>query len=139
MVQAEALQANWNKVRGRIKKRWGQLSGDDLDRFEGDVDALVGEIQLKTGESRQVVEDYLEHFSSEAASAVGRAGEAAKQYAFRTASAVAAAPNRLAEGARCSYEGTQQVVQQRPFESLAVAFVTGLLAGVAIGLTLRSR
>jgi len=139
MVQAEAIQANWNKVRGQIERRWGQLKGDELERFEGDIDALVGEIQRKTGESREVIEDYLDHFTSQSASAVGRAGEAAKQYAFRAAGAVAAVPNRVAGGARSGYAGTQRAVRRRPIGSVAVAFVTGLAAGLAIGLTVRSR
>jgi uncharacterized protein YjbJ (UPF0337 family) len=139
MIRAETIRGNWNKVRGQLQRRWGQLTGDEFDQFEGDVDALVGEIQRKTGEARETIEDYLEYLSSEGASAVGRAGETAKQYASQAASAMAAAPGRIARGARATYENNQEIVRERPMESLATAFVAGFVAGVAIGLLMRSR
>ena len=139
MVHAEAIQGNWNRVRGQIEKRWGEVRGDELDQFRGDVDALVGEIQRRTGEARGTIEDYLEHLAAGGASAVGRAGEAAKQYASRAAGAVAAAPRRVAEGARAGYSSTEEMVRDRPVQRVTTAFLAGLFTGVAIGLLMRSR
>lgn len=132
MVPAEAIQRNWSKVRSQLETRWESLAGDDLGRFRGNVDSLVGEIQRKTGETRQTIEDYLEHLTGEGASAVGRAGEAAKQYAIRAAGDVAAAPGRLAQE-------TRRWVRKRPVESLTVAFAVGLIAAVGVGLLMRRR
>jgi len=42
----------WNQISGRIKEAWGALSDDDLSRFEGRKEQLVGHIQEKTGETR---------------------------------------------------------------------------------------
>jgi uncharacterized protein YjbJ (UPF0337 family) len=138
-METEVLQANWSKVRGQIEKQWEQLHVDDLDRFEGNMDALIGEIQRQTGESREVIEHYLEQFTAETTSAVGRAGEAVERYASRAAGAVTAVPGRLAAGARNTYAGTQRTVRRRPVRSLAVSFTVGLLAGLAICLSVRSR
>jgi hypothetical protein len=36
MVNAQVLQGQWNQVRGELKKKWGQLTEDDL-RFTNGI------------------------------------------------------------------------------------------------------
>jgi len=45
MVNAQVLQGQWNQVRGELKKKWGQLTDDDLRFNNGNIDQLVGKIQ----------------------------------------------------------------------------------------------
>lgn len=135
MINAELIQGKWNKMRGQIQERWGELADDDLDRFQGNVDALVGEIQQRTGESREAIEEFLERLSTQSASAATQA----RQYVSRAAEAAAAVPHRLARTAGDGYADTQELVRHKPVESVAVAFGTGLLMGVFIGLLIRSR
>ena len=59
-----------------------------------------------------------------AGDAFTRAKESARQYAGR---------------AREGYDEAQEIVRRRPAESVAVAFGTGLLVGVIVGLIARSR
>jgi uncharacterized protein YjbJ (UPF0337 family) len=94
MVNAQTLKGSWNEVKGRLRTRWSQLSGDELGAFDGNVDQLVGLIQRKTGEARTAIE---------------------------------------------GVENAQDMVQRRPIESAAICFGSGLLAGVIIGLCMRSR
>ena len=56
MVNAQVLQGQWNQVRGELKKKWGQLTEDDLRFTNGNIDQLVGRIQSKTGEAREAIE-----------------------------------------------------------------------------------
>ena len=65
MINAQQLQGHWNEVRGKIRRKWGQLSNDDLAEFRGNVDELVGTIQRKTGVARAQVESYLSSLSEE--------------------------------------------------------------------------
>src|SRR5204863_284881 len=58
MVNAQTLQGHWEEVKGKLREKWGQLTGDDLERFSGDVDKLVGLIQRKTGVARSAIEEY---------------------------------------------------------------------------------
>lgn len=139
MVATEMLQGRWNQVRGEIEKRWGQLTDDDLDRFRGDVDALVGEIQTRTGETRETIEEFLNQTASQSASAIGNAGRAAKRYAAQAAEGVTTASAHLADGTRATYVRNQEFVRERPGLSVAAAFKTGLMVGVALGLVARSR
>ena len=50
------LKGDWNVVKGKLKQRWGKLTDDDLRYQEGQEDELVGRIQKRTGEAREVVE-----------------------------------------------------------------------------------
>jgi len=51
MINEQVLQGNWNEIKGKIRSKWGQLTNDDLQSFDGNVDRLVGLIQRKTGEA----------------------------------------------------------------------------------------
>ncbi len=51
---------NWNIAKGRLKQKWSKLTDDDLRFEEGKDDELVGRIQKRTGEAREVVEKALE-------------------------------------------------------------------------------
>lgn len=49
--------------RGKLKEKWGELTDDDLDRFAGKRDQLVGYIEKKTGQSRQAIRDTIDRIS----------------------------------------------------------------------------
>jgi len=53
-------EAKWKTLRVRIKETWGDLTDDDLDRFDGQRDQFVGHIQERYGMSRQDVERRLD-------------------------------------------------------------------------------
>ncbi len=139
MVATEALQGRWNQVRGEIEKRWGQLTDAHLDRFRGNVDGLVGEIQTRTGETRETIEEFLDQTASQSASAIGQAGKAAKRYATQAAEGVTTASTHLADGARATYDWNREFMRERPGLSIAVASATCLVLGFALGLVARSR
>jgi uncharacterized protein YjbJ (UPF0337 family) len=51
------IKGNWNIIKGTMKQKWAQLTDDDLVYVDGKQDELVGRIQKRTGESRQVIEE----------------------------------------------------------------------------------
>lgn len=57
---AQKIKGNWNQFAGKLKETWGDLTNDDLDRFEGRMEQLQGHIQERTGESRQKIQDRIE-------------------------------------------------------------------------------
>ncbi len=139
MVNSQTLQGSWNEVKGRLRNRWNQLSGDELNVFDGNVDQLVGLIQRKTGEARGAIESFLEEASSNGSSAISGAMESARAAAHQAASQVQATTKQAVDTAQKGYENAQEMVQRRPMESAAICFGSGLLAGVIIGLSMRSR
>lgn len=59
-MNREQLKGNWNQIKGEVKKKWGQLTDDDLTESQGDYDKLVGRIQERTGDSREQVEKWID-------------------------------------------------------------------------------
>ncbi len=53
------LKGKWNQLKGDIKRKWGQVTDDDLLAAEGDMDKLIGKIQERTGEQRDAIRQWL--------------------------------------------------------------------------------
>jgi uncharacterized protein YjbJ (UPF0337 family) len=139
MVNAQTLQGHWNEIKGKLRNKWGQLSGDELQSFNGNVDQLVGMIQRKTGEARSSVEHYLEELTSNGASALSQASEAVREYATQASTAVQEQTKKAAESVRKGYDEAEEMIRNRPGESAAVCFGVGVLVGVLLGVALRSK
>jgi len=138
-LNQQTLEGNWNEIKGKLHEKWGQLSQDDLQKARGNVDQLVGLIQRKTGEARDRVEQFLSELTGDSASTVSRVAETVRGYASGAVDSMDDARGRAADVVRGGYAQTERMIQQRPLESLAVGFGAGLIAGVIIGLVLRSR
>jgi uncharacterized protein YjbJ (UPF0337 family) len=138
-INAQALQGQWNSLRGQVKQKWGQLTDDDLQIHGGNIDQLVGKIQQRTGEGREAVERFLNDLTSKGGSAVSQAAEAVGNYAQQTGDRLREHYGQMADQARERYDYAQDVVRHNPGQSVAVAFGVGIVAGLVVGLALRSR
>ncbi len=47
------IKGNWNQIKGSLKKKYGELTDDDLTYAEGEEEQLLGKLQKKTGKTRQ--------------------------------------------------------------------------------------
>ena len=139
MINQQTLQGNWNEIKGKLRSKWGQLTDDDVQRFSGNVDQLIGVIQRKTGEGRESIEHFLDQISSQGAGAAGKAGESVRTYAQQATESLQDTSREAAERVRERYQEAENYVRQRPGESLAVTFGAGLVTGLVAGLILRSR
>jgi len=138
-INAQVLQGQWNNLRGQVKERWGQLTDDDLQIQGGNVDQLVGKIQQRTGESREAIEKFLTDLTGRGASAVAHATEAVSNFAQQTGDRLRDRYGDLSDQARDRLDMAQDVVRHNPSQSVAAAFGVGLVAGLVVGLALRSR
>jgi uncharacterized protein YjbJ (UPF0337 family) len=50
------IKGDWNITKGKLKQKWAKLTDDDLQFAEGKREELVGRIQKRTGETREVIE-----------------------------------------------------------------------------------
>jgi uncharacterized protein YjbJ (UPF0337 family) len=79
-VNRDVLAGRWKQMRGELKKWWGKLTDDDLDRIGGQKDKLVGVLQEKYGYTREQAaeeaERHLEEYGEKAAGTI--AGMTAK-------------------------------------------------------------
>lgn len=137
MVNSQSLQGNWNELRGQVKKVWGQLTDSDLDQFKGNVQELVGTIQKKTGQAKETIERELNDIANRGASTAGRATEAVQHAASQAGERIHEGYDYAATKVQDGYAQAEDLVKQRPAESIAVAFSSGLIAGVILGLVLR--
>ena len=138
-INAQELQGQWNKLRGQVKEKWGQLTDDDLQIHGGNIDQLVGKIQQKTGEGREAIEKFLTELTSKGGSAVSQAAEAVGNFAHNAGDRFRDQYGQLSEQARERFDATQDLVRHNPAQSVAAAFGVGLVAGLIVGLALRSR
>ncbi len=50
------IKGNWNIAKGKLKRKYAQLTNDDLQYSEGLEEELVGRIQKRTGQAREAIE-----------------------------------------------------------------------------------
>ncbi|GDY20281.1 CsbD family protein [Verrucomicrobiota bacterium] len=58
------IKGDWNITKGKLKQKWAKLTDDDLQFVEGQQEELLGRIQKRTGETREIVEKALKEFRS---------------------------------------------------------------------------
>lgn len=61
----QKAKGNWKQFKGKIQELWGDLTGDEMDRFEGKRERLEGYLQEKTGENREAVQEKIDAASRE--------------------------------------------------------------------------
>lgn len=139
MITRQELEGQWNEVKGKIQKRWGDLTDDDLQRVKGNANELVGVIQQRTGESRRAVEEFLDQAIGQGETIARHAVDTAKQYADQAAGVARQKYDDAAAQVASGVDQAQQMVRRNPMESVAVAFGAGLIAGIVTGVILKNR
>jgi uncharacterized protein YjbJ (UPF0337 family) len=139
MISQQTLQGNWNEIKGVLRSKWGALTDDDVMVFNGNVEQLMGTIQRRTGEARESIEQFFEQLDSKGAGAINWVGETVRAAAQQGVDAVQETSHRTAASAREGYAEVEDMVRQRPIESVAVCFGAGVITGLVVSLLLRSR
>jgi uncharacterized protein YjbJ (UPF0337 family) len=138
-INQQMLEGHWNEIKGKLRERWGKLTNDDLDRVHGSAEQLVGTIQRKTGEGQEAIEQFLEELTNDGASLVGNVAETVRQYSASAKDSVESAATSAQDAVKAGYDQAETAIHARPMESLAVSFGTGLIAGLILGLLVRSK
>lgn len=60
----DQLKGNWNKIKGELKQKYGQLTNDDLTYVEGKEDELIGRLQEKLGKSKEAIKELIDQIGS---------------------------------------------------------------------------
>ncbi len=59
-MNADRIKGKWHQIKGEIKRKWGQVTDDDLKEAEGNMEKLIGKIQERSGERREAIEKWLD-------------------------------------------------------------------------------
>jgi len=62
----QKAKGSWKGFKGHIQEKWGDLTGDEMDKFKGKRERLEGYIQRKTGEKRVAVQKKLDALAKKA-------------------------------------------------------------------------
>ena len=135
MTTQATLRGNWNQIRSKLREKWNQLNDEDLGSGEDNVDQLVARIHQKTGESRQNVERYIDELSQSGNSILGAAQEKVQHATEK----IRDAAGHVQEVASGTYAAAEDVVLQRPGQSVFVVFACGVVAGLGISALWRDR
>ncbi len=138
-INAQELQGQWNQLKGKVREKWGQLSDDDLNVAGGNFDQVIGKIQQRTGEGREAIEKFLGTLTQQGGSAVSQVAEKAREFVSGGGERFKENYGQATEFARERLEHAEDLVRQKPGQSVAAAFGLGLVVGLVVGVTLRSR
>lgn len=135
MVNQQVLAHHWDDVRGQLCEKWHQLKEDDLPKFPGNVDQLIGRIEQKTGATREAIEAYLSTLTEEGHEVAGKVRERVQQ----AASSVASTARQGTEMAKERLAEAEGIVREHPGQAIMAAFGCGLVCGMAIAMLLRGQ
>lgn len=135
MANQATLTGNWNELKGRVRAKWGQLTDDMLEQSKGNMDALVGTIQRTTGEAKDKIQEYLNIGAEQGANLYNQASDAVRAGTQQ----VVDGAKQVGDTVKAGADQASQLVQARPLESLMFTFGAGIVAGLTLGLVLRSR
>ncbi len=137
MTNEQTLQHNWSQIQNRLQEKWRELSQNDFEGVNGNIDRLVGVIQQRTQESRAAIESYIDEVITESRSVADAAAENAREYYDQAAQVAQQKYDELSAQFQQRFADMESVIQQKPAQSVATAFGVGLLAGVTIALLLK--
>jgi uncharacterized protein YjbJ (UPF0337 family) len=63
-MNANQFKGSWQQFKGELKKKWGQLTDDDLLEAEGDYDKFLGVLQKRYGDQKEEIERWTKDWYS---------------------------------------------------------------------------
>src|ERR687888_284184 len=63
-MNADTFKGGWKEFKGELKKKWGQLTDNDLMEAEGDYDKFMGVVQKRYGDQKEEIERWTEDWYS---------------------------------------------------------------------------
>ncbi len=139
MVSQEKMSGNWQSVVGKVKEKFGQITNDDLTRVQGNMDQLVGLIERKAGQTREQAEAFLSTLHDKAEDTYKTVADKGQQVYSQATEMLDEGMKQVSQRAGEGYEYAKETITRRPAESIAVVAGLGVLAGIAIGISMCSK
>lgn len=52
-INTDVVRGQWNQIKGSFKEKWGKLTDNDLQSFDGNFETLKGKLQALYGYSKE--------------------------------------------------------------------------------------
>ena len=139
MVSRNDLLGNWNGIVRSLSAKFGDFTKDELARVEGNFEELVNLVQRKSGRSKEQIASFVSDCCESAGATYGQVANRASHYVDVAGDVIRDNYDRVATEAKRGLDYTAKNVGRRPFESLALAVGSGIIAGVLLGLSISNR
>jgi uncharacterized protein YjbJ (UPF0337 family) len=57
-------EGTWDRIKGKIRETWGDLTDDDVDQARGNFEQFTGRVKEKTGESAEEIQRKFREWTS---------------------------------------------------------------------------
>lgn len=136
-MNTQEIKGHWGELRGKLKEKWGQLTQDDLQIVDGNIDQLISRIQQRVGADRRAIEDFLEKNLPDGVT-VESLKHAAVEGVHQAAETVREGYQQVSDQVSQGYSQAEGLVRNHPGESMAAVLGAGIVAGVIVGLLISS-
>ena len=62
-MNQDQIKGQWEQIKGKAKRIWGELTDDDFGKAQGSADKLYGVIQERFGDSKEAIKDRIDRLS----------------------------------------------------------------------------
>lgn len=137
MQTHEEIIGNWDRIRGRLKRRWGQLTDDELTQAKGSFQELVGRIEERTGAIRSEIEEEVNEAIREAAGWRDYARIVADKQMHEWGQAASEGARRAGAAGAAYQDQLEGLVRRAPAQTLGTAFMIGMATGFLLAWPVR--
>ncbi len=134
---------SWNRIKGKLKQKYAQLTDDDLMFVEGKGQELLGRLQARLGLSEAALVGLLHELKDSSETLGETVREKVSEAATRVGEVAADAKAKFVEGAgdACDEvsrrahslaEKARHYVARQPVKSLLTALAVGFVAGMVV-------
>lgn len=144
-MSANLLKGNLNEFKDKIKEEWGKLRDEDINSLNGDVHQLANILQQRLGYAKEqastAAQEFIEGFKgnyknnnkdkdSNREENKGQAGDEISDMGKDAWEKTTKIAKNVKEEAREYGKAMAKFVEQKPYQSIAIAGVAGLVFGL---------
>ena len=59
-MNSDQVEGKWKQIKGQFKQKYGKLTDDDITYSEGKFDEMLGNLQEKTGKTKEQLKDEID-------------------------------------------------------------------------------
>jgi uncharacterized protein YjbJ (UPF0337 family) len=61
-MQGDIFRGRWHELKGKVRRKWGKLTNDDIEEISGKREELLGKLQSRYGWQQRQAEEELKRF-----------------------------------------------------------------------------